>query len=75
MNIDELKIIAKSNTLFSTMMCKNCETPLYFAAGGNKLVCLCDKCGYTVWLSLDEISALLNYNGINSIITLNHQAK
>lgn len=63
-------IIRNSNTIFSTMICPNCHTSLYFTHyyKHESIGCRCKECNTEFELSCEELCALLNYNGINYIV-------
>lgn len=76
--MDYESIIRNSNTIFSTMRCKECGSLLYFCKkfGSEDLIrgyCKnedCENCGSDdeIVIDIDELCAIINHNGINQFI-------
>ncbi|MDY2862956.1 MAG: hypothetical protein SOT68_02045 [Oscillospiraceae bacterium] len=66
----EIEIIKKSNTIFSTLTCRNCGNPLEFEADYNVITARCpySKCHGKKVFTVNVICELLNNNGVNCLV-------
>ena len=70
----EIEIIRKSNTIFSTMVCPDCGSPLEFERehdfGMNKdfIGANCHQCATGKLFTIDSFCDIINENGINCLV-------
>lgn len=66
----EIEIIKNSNTIFSTLTCRNCGNPLEFEADYNVITARCpySKCHDKKVFTVNVICELLNNNGVNCLV-------
>lgn len=70
----EIEIVRKSNTIFSTMVCPHCGSPLEierqhdFCMNKDFIGANCHQCAIGKTFTIDSFCDMINENGINCLV-------